>query len=130
MGNQSFELPMSSTRLRVTEVSNGWWQWVLLRPEGDIVLGADALADRRASIRAKLDDGPSAGKVDGVPVRWILSLFENHHSLYAGDDGDNRLLYFQDRDGHVVWRDRLLAEHRREWALKIDDLPGDRPKSR
>jgi hypothetical protein len=130
MGNQSFELPMSSARLRVTEVSDGWWQWVLLRPERETVLGADALPDKRSGILARIDAGPTTGEVDGQAVRWILSLFEDHHSLYACDDGEDRLLHFQDRDGHIVWRDRLLAQHRREWAMKIGDSPGDRQTSR
>jgi hypothetical protein len=124
MEERAFELPMLSGRLRVTEVSDGWWQWVLLRPDGATVLGADILSGRGTGILANLEKGPSAGELDGQAVRWILSLFENHHFLYASDDGTEQVLHFQDRDGRIVWRDRLLVEHRQEWARTISAIQG------
>ncbi len=124
MEERAFDLPMLSGRLRVTEVSDGWWQWVLLRPDGITVLGADVLTGRGATILANLEQGPSAGELDGHAARFIFTLFENHHSLYATDDGAERLLQFQDRDARIVWRDRLLVEHRQEWARTINAILG------
>jgi hypothetical protein len=124
MKGRTFELPMLSGRLRVTEVREGWWQWLLLRPEGTTVLGADVLAGRAAKLLASLEQGTSAGEFDGRPVRWVFSLFENHHSLYASDEGTERLLYFQDGDARIIWRDRVLAEHRQEWVARIDATQG------
>ncbi len=130
MRNESLELPMSSARLRVTMVGDGWWRWVLHRPEGDTVLGADALTGHGPLLLERLVAGRATGEVDGQAVRWIFSLSEDHHCLYACDDGEDRLLYFQDRDGRIVWRDRLLGSHVREWSQIIGDLLGDRPTSR
>lgn len=130
MMNESFELPMSSASLRVTMVSDGWWRWVLHRPDGETVLGADALTGNGRSLLERLVAGCSICEVDGQAVRWIFSLSENHHSLYGCDDGEDRLLYFQDGDGHIVWRDRLQGSHVREWSQRIGDLLGDRPTSR
>jgi len=124
MKGRAFELPMLSGRLRVTEVRDEWWQWVLVRPEATTVLGADVLAGRGSKLLLNLEQGPSAGELEGRPVRWIFSLFENHHSLYASDDGTERLLYFQDRDARIVWRDRLLAGHRKEWAARLEATRG------
>lgn len=75
MEERAFELPMLSGRLRVTEVSDGWWQWLLLRPDGATALGADVLSGRGAAILANLEKGPPAGELDRRPVRWIFSLF-------------------------------------------------------
>ncbi len=115
---------MSVARLRVTEVAPRWWRWEILRPDGITVLGADDLFSRAASVLANIEAGSSAGEVDGRTVRWILSLFEGHHSLYASDDGADRLLLFQDGDARIIWRDRLLADHRREWAERIGKVRG------
>ena len=57
-----------------------------------------------------------------VRVRGLgaLARRETHHSLYCAVDGTDRLLYFQDGDGRVIWRDRLSPDHLESWIAALE----------
>lgn len=60
-----------------------------------------------------------AGEIDGAPVTWVMSLMEEHTSLYGADAVEGRILIVQAADGATlaklvvdraqcgVWREAL-----------------------
>ena len=116
-------LPMNNARLRLEMTQPRWWEWTLIAEGTAITLGADVLDRIAGRVLERLAaGGESTGVVDGHHVRWVFSLAEKHHSLYCAADGSGRLLYFQDADARIVWRDRLSADHRRLWTIALDSI--------
>ena len=113
-------LPMSRATLELAMSQPGWWEWTLVTEESRITLGAEVLANVGPRALSRLSaGGERAGEVDGREVYWVLSLAEKHHSLYCAVDGPDRLLYFQDGDGRVIWRDRLSPDHLKSWTAAL-----------
>jgi|tagenome__1003787_1003787.scaffolds.fasta_scaffold17237428_1 hypothetical protein len=121
MREQVTTLPMSHATLELAELRPRWWQWTLVTEDARIALGAEVLATVGArAVRRLSSGGERAGEVDGREVCWVLSLAEKHHSLYCAVEGLDRVLYFQDGDGRVIWRDRLSPEHLKIWTAALE----------
>ena len=63
--------------------------------------------------------GTIAGRVDVVPVRCILMLFEKHSTVYAADVAEGRCLFIQDRDAKWIAAVTLSAEERHGWLSQL-----------
>ncbi len=114
-------LPMSRATLELAMVQPRWWEWTLVTEDARITLGAEVLANVGTRALSRLSSGSErAGEVDGRTVCWVLSLAEKHHSLYCAVDGPDRLLYFQDGDGRVIWRDRISPDHLKSWTSALE----------
>lgn len=108
------------------QVENGQWCKCYLQTQSERrFLGAevcDVLISRLERVFDK-EAGSTAGAIDGTPVRWILSLSEAHHSLYATTpDKEQVHLFWQDPQAIVVhkmlstasqWQDLLKQLHSR-----------------
>lgn len=119
MSVQPKVLPMTEAHVRLEMVQPRWWEWTLVTKDGSVTLGADVLGTVGPLAVERLSGGDVAGEVDGRQVSWVVSLAEKHHSLYVAVDGVNRLLYFQDSDGRIVWRDRLTPNHLASWSTAL-----------
>ena len=120
MPQQVTTLPMSHATLELAMLQPRWWEWTLVTEESRITLGAEVLADVGSRALSRLSSGGDrAGEVDDREVYWVLTLAEKHHSLYCALDGPDRLLYFQDGDGRVIWRDRLSPDHLKSWIAAL-----------
>ncbi|MGI4790017.1 MAG: hypothetical protein ACRYFS_14345 [Janthinobacterium lividum] len=96
---QSLILSAGSNSLLIETSRDGWAKCFLIGDER-IYLGADVFTIVLSRLRDALSsshafDGPSAGEIEGLPVVWRLSLAEAHHVLYVGDDGSDRVLFWQ-----------------------------------
>ena len=112
---------MATAKILVTKVNPTWWEWSLVTKGATTVLGAGVLQNLIPRALSHLSEGaPSAGKIDGRSVAHVFSLSEKHHSLYAAKDGSERILYFQNADAEIVWRDRLSAELLLRWSAVMD----------
>ena len=121
MRERATTLPMSHATLELVELQPRWWEWTLVTEDARITLGAEVLATVGArAVRRLSSGGECAGEVDGRGVCWVLSLAEKHHSLYCAVEGPDRLLYFQDGDGRVIWRDRLSPDHLKIWTAALE----------
>src|SRR6187549_3359755 len=98
-------LQCSDGALEFSSDGSGWCSVALIQSEHRHPLGADTLA----VVRKKLSDGlqaplkvPSSGRLAGYDVHWMLSLTEQHSSIYAADADGRRLLFFQGADGRLI----------------------------
>src|SRR5260370_19775257 len=92
------ELRVPGVVLRLRTDQRGWCQVELQTDSRIDALGADArhmIVERLRSGLAESLTGRSAGEIGGVPVRSIMSLAERHCSLYGGDVGPDRHVFFQ-----------------------------------
>ena len=120
MPQRVITLPLSRASLEIVMVQPGWWEWTLVTEGSRTTLGAEVLGNIGSRAVSRLSSGGErAGEVDGREVFWVFSLAEKHHSLYCAVDGTDRLLYFQDRDAHIVWQDRLSPDHLRIWTAAL-----------
>jgi len=121
MPQQMTTLPMSRATLELSMLQPRWWEWTLVTEDARITLGAEVLATVGTRALSRLSSGGErSGVVDGREVCWVLSLAEKHHSLYCAVDGPDRLLYFQDAEGRVIWRDRLSPDHLKSWTAALE----------
>ena len=98
-------LPSAAATLTLDADERGWCRVRLRLESRDIALGAELqniLIERLD--RALLDElpGDESGRIGGVPVRWVLSLSEQHATIYAAEVDGVRRLFFQAGDGHSI----------------------------
>lgn len=115
------ELGCRDGKLVLTWNREDWCQVVLLAPDAH-TLGADRRAAVFEHLRRGLQSnlsGAAAGAVDGVAVRWVLSLAEHHASIYDGNVDGARTLFFQNADAQRLARLRLDEDERRAWIVAL-----------
>src|SRR5580658_7243202 len=98
------ELQVPTATLRLRTNAQGWCQVELLRDERMDVLGADTariVIDRLTSGLSDPPAGESTRCIGDVTVRWVMSLAERHCSIFAGDVGTDRHVFFQGADGNL-----------------------------
>jgi hypothetical protein len=120
------ELKTGTLTMRLDPNRDGWCKVILLTAGKEITLGADVFPVLRTRLREAFRSDSAAsvcGEIDGRPVRWVLSLFEEHGSIYAADDRGSVILYFQDADGKMIAQTVLGAIERRSWIEKLSDEP-------
>jgi hypothetical protein len=113
---QRLEVPWFACRLKLRDV--------------ETELGAEDRTYLLSHLRQVMEGSDTlAGEIEGKPVRWILSLAEKHHVLYVHDGpGDEKTLYWQDRNAHVIWADQLTADQLSEWRRIIEVSLRGRPR--
>jgi hypothetical protein len=111
-------------RLLLRLLESGWCE-IQLESGGRITaLGADDIDVIRRKLGAALEGplaGPERGMIDDHVVRWVLSLSENHATVYAADVGEHRRLYFQAGDGSQLGSLGLTVEDRRHWLAGLGE---------
>jgi|LSQX01.2.fsa_nt_gb hypothetical protein len=58
------------------------------------------------------------GALEGIEVKWVLSLSEKHCSLYLGIENNRKILFIQDDAGKIIARITLTNND----IQKIEDL--------
>jgi len=113
--------------LVLRQVDGSWWQLVIAIGSSEHVLGSDT----RQIIVSRLRDGltntlgpTTAGSFQGTPSRWVLSLSEEHCSVYAGDCEGIRHLFFQDANGTYLGSLPLSSTEREAWLSELKRLQG------
>ena len=112
----------------------GWTRCYLLTPQR-IFLGADGLPYVTAGLLKAVgdvlgDDLPS-GEIAGHRVQCAFLLCEAHHALYYADDGQDRLLFWQNAHSSpmpVVGTIRLSPAQRRQWQMQLNALSKSPPE--
>lgn len=120
MTKQALVLPMTEAELRLEMRHRGWWDATVVGDSRTVVLGSDLILPIVDGLLTRLSvAGHRAGERDGRHVHWLISLWGEHHSVYCAFDGGERLLYFQDVRGELVWRDRLSPAHLKRWLTAL-----------
>lgn len=103
------------------QVGNQGWTQVVLHLSGEKhILGADSIkiiAKRLADALESPHKLKVCGEIDGTEVRWVLTLFEQHHVIYLAIVNEEIKLYIKEAavvgtiqlsDSDVAnWIDRL-----------------------
>lgn len=124
---QNAVLHASSGALVLREVDGSWWQLSVEIGPTPHVLGSDT----KKVIVSRLREGlagslgsKTAGVFDGTQTAWVLSLSEEHCSVYAGDEKGSRRFFFQDADGAHLGSLSLSSEEREAWLTRLEELQG------
>jgi hypothetical protein len=123
MGEEALVLESESGTLRVVPQNDGWCAVTLSLAGSDHRLGADAPKVVLMKLAAGLADelrGKEIGKIRGLPVRAIMSLFEDHCTIYATNEGDDRLWIVQRPDASLLGTVRLSREDRVRWLASVE----------
>ena len=67
-------------------------------------------------------DKPAMGEVDGLIVRWVLSLSEEHSTLYVAKDIQQTVLFWQDKNAVLICRITLDHELEKEWIQLLQSM--------
>ena len=115
--HDTLELPFPGGCLRLAA---GNWCHVVLEREGRTHrLGADAwkiVVERLLKGLVGPLEGAGSGKIDGATVYWVLSLSEDHATLYVAPRPGGRTLFVQDAAGALVDRIDLTEQLAQGWA--------------
>src|SRR5690349_23166220 len=100
------------------DLGHGDWCRLQLEVDGAVfTLGAEAKSvvfERLA--RALADELPaSTTKIEGISATWLLSLAEEHSSVFAAEIEGRRTLFFQGPDGRLLARAVLSDSERWAW---------------
>ncbi|HEX8616121.1 MAG TPA: hypothetical protein VF911_00935 [Thermoanaerobaculia bacterium] len=115
-------------RAVVLEETSGvrWFACVFVdaRNGESLPLGAENREYLLSRLRTVLDESEDVvGTIDGRPVRWILSLAEQHVSIYVNADGaPGRTLFVQDSRGEVLRKAELHPADIRIWRASLQSL--------
>ncbi len=102
MTKQLIQLQSNEFILQFSEEE--WCEVTLIGSGQNHYLGADSrnLVLERFFNGLTKDFDFSSGKINGVPVSGVLTLFEAHHTIYLGEIDSKRCLYFQDGGGQLI----------------------------
>jgi hypothetical protein len=106
----------------------GWTSCSLLTSQR-IYLGADTLpyvtAGLLKAVSDNLGEALPSGEIAGYNVRYLFILAEAHHALYVADEGDDRLLFWQNAHQAPVTLAgiiRLSPAQRQQWQSQLHVL--------
>lgn len=102
-------------------------EWCSLRLEKDDQswdLGADTKNVIARKLSFALDKQHSmveSGTIYGTSVAHVITLFENHYSIYIGRiKNSERTLFFQDKSNNIVATVRLDEKKRADWLEALN----------
>lgn len=108
--------------LTLSSDKDGWCEVDLSLRGRTVRLGADQqqlVTDRLASALEDELKGDVTGVINGINVVWVLSLCEDHATIFAADADVRRVLFFQDSSGSLLGSANLTAEDRMQWLARL-----------
>ncbi len=105
----------------------GWTRCYLANGQQNIFLGAETIGYIVTRLLEGLDEQATSSEVDlrGEKVRWVLSLSERHHVLYATFDSPEQKLFWQDANGdttRIIGVTTLHPEQKKQWLAQLNLL--------
>jgi hypothetical protein len=104
--------------LVLTIGANKWTSVELIHASGRNRMGSDVLDVVLFKLKRALADelaGKPIGAMFGVAVHAMMTLGEDHHTVYAGQVGTFRHLYIQNAEAKLVATLELAPEDRATW---------------
>jgi hypothetical protein len=118
-------LPANGSTLTLQSDSDGWCTAYILFDDMKIRLGAehqDVIVDGLVSALEGDLKPNTVGQIQEVEVVWILSLAEEHATIYAGDRNGYRILFFEDASGQLIGSVKLTSEDRQHWLSILNAM--------
>jgi|SRR5215213_2653432 len=115
------ELRAAAAGIRLEAYAGGWARCYLTHEGGEVFLGAESLPNIVERLSSGLcgAGGEVAGHMSGRAVWWVLSLAEQHCTLYVTADGGEPTLFWQDRNGSLLAALALPEATRGEWCEQL-----------
>ncbi len=126
MKKKILALPMVEGTLRIDIDIYGRSKCYLVEGKRALYLGAGLIENLARKILAHLEgEAESEGEeIAEKGARCVITLSEEHHTLYLGGAGSKRRFTVQDRDGKVIARKGLTDLDLEKWR---GDLRGSIP---
>lgn len=108
--------------LWLRDITEDWCQVVAKIDATERVLGSDVKQIIVQRLRNGLLPTNEPGRVldfGGVSATWVLSLSEEHCSLYTGCIGADRAFFIQDANGALVGTLRLSPKDEQAWLSEL-----------
>jgi len=118
----AFSLASDDATLHIAPDTGDWSRVTLELATGREALGADAHAKIVARLTAGLAptlSGSTIGMIKGNPVRVVMSLFDEHCTIYAADEGNIRQRFVQRADTTLATTLRLSRECCEKWLAVL-----------
>lgn len=116
------KLVASKTELTLRSDDDGWCEIDLFLGGRNVRLGADQqklVTERLASGLDRELKGDVVGVINGMDVVWVLSLSEEHGTIFAAADGERRVIFFQEASGLLLGTVVLSTEDRARWLGQL-----------
>lgn len=101
---------------------NEWCHVLLDSDDRTVHLGAEINSWIAERLLRALHDAPgdsTSGVIDGVTVRWALSLAERHSTVFVGEQSGRRILFVQADDGSLIAKLPLNADDIARWSDQL-----------
>ena len=107
--------------MEIDTTNKNWCKCWLVIDDNFTYIGAENLQYLKDHLLAGFDDSPKviSGNLHGYDFSWVLSLAEVHTTLYFAEDGQERILLFQDADGKEICTLKLSHNKYLEWRNQI-----------
>jgi hypothetical protein len=114
MKRKILSLPMGEGTLRVDIDIYGWAKCYLVEGREALYLGAALIENLGRKIMAHLER-------ETEEARPVITLSEEHHTLYLGGEGGKRKFTVRDRDGKVIARQGLTGSELEKWREELKE---------
>jgi hypothetical protein len=116
--NQMTILPISECSLELITDSTGWTKVYFISSDIRKHIGADTIEIIQNRLIENLchPNSASAGKINGQEVFWVISLSEEHYTLYASKITEGWQVYLQGPDGKIYWSGLLSKNQHDLWV--------------
>lgn len=104
---------------------NNWTSVSLVKSAKSELLGSEVLhiiAERLYNALNEPNAIQSSHKIDGICVKWILSLSELHSSFYCALESSNVRLFIIDCEGVLIHSFALSPKEVLSWINNLSDL--------
>jgi hypothetical protein len=113
-------LPVADAELLLE--GEDWCAVSLRRGSSSTRLGAESRSVLASRLIANIISpaGPPCGEIDGCSVYWVVSLAEEHFTLYAHFlTGPQCRIFVQSSSGALVWSGLLTQEQLQLWQQRL-----------
>ncbi len=117
MKRKILALPMVEGTLRVDIDIYGWSKCYLVEGTGELYLGAALIENLGRKILAHLEG-------EREEARPVIALSEEHHTLYLGCEGSERIFTVRDHEGKIIARKGLTGPGLEKWREELRDQCG------
>lgn len=122
---RKIELNFNNKFLELSINEENWCKLSLIFQDSIENLGADdfsIIKERLLNSLSKSTNLESSGIKDGLPIYWVLSLLEKHHSIYVQYKNDFQHFFIQNSNGDITENFMLNSKEIESWKNIISSI--------
>jgi hypothetical protein len=103
-------------------IGEGRWSDCWLKTDKRTFLGSEDAVRLIELLLSRVveDNGSNAGEINGLPVKWVLSLCGVYSRLYAGYENNERILFCLTLQGALLAAIRLGPSELAQWRFVLE----------